>query len=44
MAARTKRGKLPGNGDGALYFSEALDPWVGVATVNDSAARAGLRA
>jgi hypothetical protein len=43
MAARTKRGKLRGNGDGALYFSEALDRWVGVATVPDRAARDGRK-
>src|SRR5262245_30484859 len=43
MAPRTKRGKLRGNGDGALYFSEALDRWVGVATVPDPAARDGRR-
>jgi len=43
MAPRTKRGKLRGNGDGALYFSEALGRWVGVATVPDPAAKDGRR-
>ena len=43
MAPRTKRGKLRGNGDGALYFSEALDRWVGVATVPDPADKDGRR-
>jgi integrase len=43
MAPRTKRGKLRGNGDGALYFSEALDRWVGVATIPDPAAKDGRR-
>ena len=41
MAPRTNRGKLRGNGDGALYFSQALDRWVGVATVPDPAAKDG---
>jgi integrase len=43
MAPRTRRGKLRGNGDGALYFSETLDRWVGVATVPDPTAREGRR-
>ena len=43
MAPRTRRGKLRGNGDGALYFSEALGRWVGVATVPDPAAKDGRR-
>jgi integrase len=43
MAPRIKRGKLRGNGDGALYFSEALGRWVGVATVPDPAAKDGRR-
>jgi len=43
MAPRTNRGKLRGNGDGALYFSQALDRWVGVATVPDPAAKDGRR-
>ena len=43
MAPRTKRGKVRGNGDGALYFSEALDRWVGVATVPDPTAKDGRR-
>jgi integrase len=43
MAPRTKRGKLRGNGDGALYFSKALDRWVGVATVPDPTAKDGRR-
>ena len=43
MAPRTGRGKLRGNGDGALYFSQALDRWVGVATVPDPAAKDGRR-
>ena len=43
MAPRTKRGKVRGNGDGALYFSQALDRWVGVATVPDPAAKDGRR-
>jgi integrase len=43
MAPRIKRGKLRGNGDGALYFSETLDRWVGVATVPDPAAGDGRK-
>ncbi len=43
MAPRTRRGKVRGNGDGALYYSEALDRWVGVATVPDPAAKDGRR-
>src|ERR1700728_4299412 len=43
MAPRIKRGKLRGNGDGALYFSEALSRWVGVATVPDPTAKDGRR-
>jgi integrase len=43
MAPRTKRGKLRGNGEGALYFSEKLSRWVGVATVPDPVAKDGRR-
>ena len=43
MAPRTKRGKLRGNGDGALYYSEALSRWIGVATVPDPTATEGRR-
>jgi len=43
MAPRTRRGKVRGHGDGALYYSEALSRWVGVATVPDPAARDGRR-
>ena len=43
MAPRTGRGKLRGNGDGALYFSQALGRWVGVASVPDLAAKDGRR-
>jgi integrase len=43
MAARTMRGKVRGNGDGALYFSEARNRWIGVATINDPAAKDGRR-
>jgi len=43
MAPRTKRGKVRGNGEGALYYSEALGRWVGVATVPDPTARDGRR-
>jgi integrase len=43
LAPRSKRGKLRGNGDGALYFSETLSRWVGVATVPDPAAKDGRR-
>jgi hypothetical protein len=43
MAARAKRGKVRGNGDGALYFSEARNRWIGVATINDPAAKDGRR-
>jgi integrase len=43
MAPRTKRGKLRGNGEGALYFSEKLSRWVGVATVSDPVAKDGRR-
>lgn len=43
MAPRTGRGKLRGNGDGALYFSQALGRWVGVPTVPDPAAKDGRR-
>ncbi len=39
MAPRTRRGKIRGNGDGALYYSEARDRWIGVATVPDPAAK-----
>jgi integrase len=43
MAPRAKRGKVRGHGDGALYYSEALSRWVGVATVPDPTAREGRR-
>ena len=43
MAPRTKRGKVRGNGDGALYYSQALDRWVGVATAPDPSAKDGRR-
>jgi hypothetical protein len=43
MAPRTNRGKLRGNGDGALYYSAARDRWIGVATVPDPAAKDGRR-
>jgi hypothetical protein len=43
MAPRTRRGNLRGNGDGALYFSQTLGRWVGVATGPDPAARDGRK-
>lgn len=43
MAPRTKRGKVRGNGDGALYFSESRNRWIGVATISDPAAKDGRR-
>jgi integrase len=43
LAPRSKRGKLRGNGEGALYFSEALGRWVGVATITDPSAKDGRR-
>ncbi len=43
MAPRTKRGKVRGNGDGALYFSQTLGRWVGVATIPDPTAKDGRR-
>jgi integrase len=43
MAPRAKRGKVRSHGDGALYFSEALGRWVGVATIADPAAKDGRR-
>lgn len=43
MAARTKRGKVRGNGEGALYFSQARNRWIGVATITDPAAKDGRR-
>ena len=43
MAPRTNRGKLRGNGDGALYYSAARDRWIGVATVPDPAAKDGRK-
>jgi hypothetical protein len=41
MAPRTKRGKVRGHGDGALYFSEACGRWIGVATISDPTAKDG---
>jgi hypothetical protein len=43
MAPPTKRGRVRGNGDGALYYSEARDRWIGVASVPDPAAKDGRR-
>jgi integrase len=43
MAPHAKRGKVRSHGDGALYFSETLDRWVGVVTIADPAARDGRR-
>jgi len=43
MAPRTKRGKLRGHGEGALYYSQALDRWIGVATIPDPRAKDGRR-
>jgi integrase len=43
MAPRPKRGKVRSHGDGALYYSAALDRWVGVATITDPAAKDGRR-
>jgi hypothetical protein len=43
MAPRAKRGKVRSHGDGVLYFSEASDRWVGVATIPDPAAKDGRR-
>jgi hypothetical protein len=43
MAPRVKRGWVRGHGDGALYFSEALNRWVGVVMIADPAAKDGGR-
>lgn len=43
MAARANRGKVRGNGDGALYLSQARNRWIGVATISDPAAKDGRR-
>lgn len=43
MAPRTGRGKVRGNGDGALYYSQARDRWIGIASIPDPAAKDGRK-